>query len=117
MTDRSICPDCGRQLEHGSCPHADCPGGRGDQRDRFPGRLTRYRVGAYVEFDVWAGDDGDACIIATHVGIPDARTRRFLRQGPLTMSGVINGNRVTAEAVQMRCLNVHENPEGEELDQ
>jgi hypothetical protein len=63
------------------------------------------------EFDVWAGDDGDACIIATHVGIPDTQTRRQLQQGPLLMDGRISGNRVTAEAVQMRCLSAYENPE------
>lgn len=82
-----------------------------DQRDRFPNQLTRYRVGAYVEFDVWAGDPDDACIIATHVGIPEAQTKRQLGQVSLPMEGRINGHRVTADAVQMRCLSVHENPQ------
>jgi hypothetical protein len=80
-----------------------------DQRDRFPNQLTRYRVGAYVEFDVWAGDEGDACIIATHVGIPDAQTKRQLGHVSLPMEGHVGRHRVTVEAVQMTCLSVHEN--------
>jgi len=32
VTDRSICADCGTELEHGSCPNPQCPGVPVDRR-------------------------------------------------------------------------------------
>jgi hypothetical protein len=78
-----------------------------DQHERFPGRLHLYRVGTYVEFDVWARDGGDAWAIVTNLGIPEGQTRHLHNLPGLTMAGAINGNRVTAAADIMRVLNMH----------
>lgn len=106
-----VCAACGAEVVCGSCTQPDCPGRLGDQRDRLPGELRCFRVGAFVEFDVWAEDAGQADHIVSRLGIPTELRRRAWGDQSLTMEGVIGGQRVTAEARSIYCLSVYENPE------